>query len=77
MTEAGKSIELLFYDFPLWGIFLITLGILFAAFEGGFLLGRYRYNRSSKAKESPVGPMVAATLGLLAFMLTFTFGVAA
>ncbi|MHC4132728.1 MAG: bestrophin-like domain [Planctomycetota bacterium] len=77
MTEEAKNIELLFYEFPLWGILLITLGILFAAFEGGFLLGRHRYKHSSKAKDSPVGPMVAATLGLLAFMLTFTFGIAA
>jgi len=76
MTSASKSIELFFYDFPLWGILLITLGILFAAFEGGFVLGRHRYNRSSKEKDSPIGPMIAATLGLLAFMLTFTFGIA-
>ncbi|MHC4757708.1 MAG: bestrophin-like domain [Planctomycetota bacterium] len=76
MTEEAKNIELFFYEFPLWGILLITLGILFAGFEGGFLLGRYRYKHSQKSKDSPVGPMVAAILGLLAFMLTFTFGIA-
>ncbi len=77
MLESNNNIEQFFYDFPLWGIFLATLGILFIAFEGGFLLGRHRHKNSSKEKDSPVGPMVAATLGLLAFMLTFTFGVAA
>lgn len=77
MTEEAKNIALFSYEFPLWGMLLVTLGIIFAAFEGGFVLGRHRYNRSSKEKDSPVGPMVAATLGLLAFMLTFTFGVAA
>lgn len=66
-----------FYDIPLWGMFLITLGVIFVAFESGFLIGRRRSLRYSDKKDSPVGPMVAATLGLLAFMLTFTFGVAA
>ena len=65
-----------FYDFPLWGILLITLGIIFCAFESGFLLGRRRSHRYGDKKDSPVGAMVAATLGLLAFMLTFTFGIA-
>ncbi|MHC4205753.1 MAG: bestrophin-like domain [Planctomycetota bacterium] len=77
MTESGENMEQFFYDFPIWGIFLFTLVILFAAFEGGFLLGRHRCKRSDKEKDSLVTPMVTATLGLLAFMLAFTFGVAA
>ena len=77
MTQTSENIGQLLCDFPLGGIFLITLGIIFAAFEGGFLLGRRRCRPSDKEKKSPVGPMVAAILGLLAFMLTFTFGVAA
>jgi hypothetical protein len=77
MLAETKSFELFFYDFPLWGIFLITLAIIFSAFEGGFLIGRRRSGRYEEKKESPVGPMVAATLGLLGFMLTFTFGISA
>ena len=77
MVETNGHIEHFLMDFPLWGIFLITLSIIFAAFEGGFILGRRRYNCSSKEKDSPVAPMVTATLGLLAFMLAFTFGIAA
>jgi hypothetical protein len=77
MTEISKNIVQIFQNFPIWGIFLITLGIIFAAFEVGFLLGRYRYNRLNKEKDSLVGPMVGVMLGLLAFMLSFTFGVAA
>ncbi len=69
--------EHLLYGLPLWMAFLVTAGILFIAFEGGFLLGRHRCRRSNKEKDSLVGPMVGATLGLLAFMLTFTFGLAA
>lgn len=76
-ADTGNYIEHFLVSFSLWGILLITLGIIFTAFEGGFLLGRHRHKRSSKEKDSPVVPMVTATLGLLAFMLTFTFGVAA
>lgn len=77
MTEIGTQIGRFFFELPLWGIFPVTLGIILAAFEGGFLLGRYRCRRSNEEKDCPVGSMVAATLGLLAFMLTFTFGMAA
>jgi len=77
MTQPIENMSQFFYALPLWGIFLITLGVIFSAFEGGFLLGRHRYHRSNKEKDSPVAPMVAATLGLLAFMLAFTFGMAA
>jgi hypothetical protein len=76
MALTSENMRQLFYDFPLWAIFLITLGIIFAAFESGFLVGRRRSHRYGDEKDSPVGPMVAATLGLLAFMLTFTFGIA-
>jgi len=69
--------EYLFYNLPLWIVLLVTMGIIFTAFEGGFLLGRNHSKRSINEKDSPVGPMVGATLGLLAFMLAFTFNVAA
>ena len=77
IAETDKSLELFIYEFPLWGMLLITLAVIFAGFEGGFLLGRRRSHRYGDKKDSPVAPMVAATLGLLAFMLAFTFGLAA
>ena len=67
----------LFLYMPVWVMYLITAGLVFAAFEGGFHLGRYWCRRSHKEKDSLAGPMVGATLGLLAFMLSFTFGMAA
>ena len=45
--------------------------------ECGYRLGRYRRSRQEQEKEAPVGTMVGATLGLLAFILAFTFGLAA
>jgi hypothetical protein len=62
---------------PLWGVFVIVVMLVLAAIEGGYRLGRYRLHRSDTEKEAPVGAMAAATLGLLAFMLAFTFGIAA
>lgn len=58
------------------GIYILILGSAFAAFEGGFRLGIRRLKHRHKERHSPVSPMVAATLGLLAFMLSFSFGIA-
>jgi len=63
--------------FPLGALFLTILVLVLAAIEGGYRLGRYRHSQSDREKEAPVGAMVGATLGLLAFMLAFTFGMAA
>lgn len=63
--------------FPLWGLFAATLVGIVLSVEGGYRLGRWRHTRSDQEKEAPVGGMVAAELGLLAFLLAFTFGIAA
>src|SRR5208337_190367 len=62
---------------PIWGVFLATVAVVLLAVEGGFRLGQYRRRRSEQEDRPPVGEMVAATLALLAFMLAFTFGMAA
>src|SRR5271165_5160231 len=62
---------------PLWGLFGATVVIVLLSIEGGYWLGWYRRRRSEEEKEGPVGAIVAATLGLLAFVLAFTFGLAA
>ena len=62
---------------PIWGVFLATVAVVLLAVEGGFRLGQYRRRRSEQEDRPPVGEMVAATLALLAFMLAFTFGLAA
>ena len=63
--------------FPLWGLFVATIVVVILSIEGGYRLGKFRRARSDQEKEAPVGAIVAATLGLLAFMLAFTFGLAA
>ncbi len=66
----------LIYNSPLWLVFIVTIIFLIVTFEAGFLIGRYRKRRSEREKDSPIGAIVASTLALLAFMLTFTFGTA-
>ena len=62
--------------FPLWTILPITVGLALLSVELGYRLARNRQLRAQEEKESQVGGMVGATLGLLAFMLAFTFGLA-
>ena len=61
----------------LWEFFGATVVIVLLSIEGGYRLGRFRRRNSDDEKEAPVGAIIGATLGLLAFILAFTFGLAA
>lgn len=61
---------------PPWGLPLLTILIVLLGHESGFRLGRVRGRRAARENDAPVGGMVAAELGLLGFLLAFTFGVA-
>jgi hypothetical protein len=58
-------------------VFLLAVATMLAAAESGYRVGIYRRARSEEEKEGPVGAIVAATIGLLAFILAFTFNLAA
>lgn len=62
---------------PLLVMFLAQFVVGWVALEAGYRLGRWRHSLSADEKDAPVGAMVAAVLGLVAFMLAFTFGLAA
>jgi hypothetical protein len=62
---------------PLWALFISILLIVLLSVECGYRLGKYRRSRREEEKEAPLGTMVGATLGLFAFILAFTFGLAA
>src|ERR1044071_1741066 len=62
--------------FPLWTILPLTVVLALLSVELGYRLARYRLQREPAEKESSLGGMVGSTLGLLAFMLAFTFGLA-
>jgi hypothetical protein len=61
---------------PLWSIMPLTVVVALLSVELGYRLAGYRQRHAQEEKESPVGGMAAGTLGLLAFMLAFTFGLA-
>jgi hypothetical protein len=62
---------------PLWVLFIVILLVALLSVECGYRLGRYRRSQHKEEREAPVGIMVGAILGLLAFVLAFTFGLAA
>jgi hypothetical protein len=62
---------------PLWAVFLAQLVGGWVVLEAGYRAGRWRHARTTEEKDAPVSAMVAAILGLVAFMLAFTFGLAA
>lgn len=61
---------------PLWALLPFIVGIVILSLEIGRQLGLLRARRAEVEKESSVGAMVGATLGLLAFIMAFTFGMA-
>ena len=62
---------------PLWALFVSILIVVLLSVECDYRLGKYRRSRHEEEKEAPLGTMVGAMLGLLAFILAFTFGLAA
>jgi hypothetical protein len=61
---------------PLWALLIAITLVVLLSVEAGYRLGKLRAHGKHET-EPPVGEMVAATLGLLAFILAFTFGLAA
>lgn len=64
-------------DLPLLGVLVWTLVLTLASLELGYRWANRRKAKRKLENESTVGGVVAATLGLLAFLLAVTFGIAA
>jgi hypothetical protein len=78
--ETGRSVmdtAQLLEVIPLWGLYVGSVAFVLLSIQCGFWIGRYRRSRSGQDQDSPLGAAVGATLGLLAFMLAFTFGMTA
>jgi CDP-diglyceride synthetase len=60
---------------PVWILFFVTAAIVVFAVEIGFRLGKMFRHRKPEERESPVSAIAGAILGLLAFMLAFTFSI--
>jgi hypothetical protein len=61
---------------PIWALFLLTILVMFGFIEYGFRLGRDAQANAKKAQTSQVRSIMGASLGLLAFILAFTFNTA-
>jgi hypothetical protein len=61
---------------PVWLWFVGTILVVMASIEAGYWLGEASHRRSEEEKEAPVSAFAGAVLGLVAFMLAFTFGIA-
>jgi hypothetical protein len=62
---------------PLWGVFSLTVVCVFLAICIGMVLGLSISRRPEHEKEAPLGTVVGSLLGLVAFMLAFSFGITA
>jgi hypothetical protein len=65
-----------YQDIPLWIVYVFTISVVLLSVEAGYRVGRSRSRKSPEEKDSQVNGLVGATLGLLAFLLAFTFGAA-
>lgn len=73
------DMSFLFDHMPLWGVFLLTTGLVLLGFEIGFKIGDYIRKKDTSddhAKHGSIGTITQSTLALVAFMLAFTFGAA-
>src|SRR5262245_31760942 len=62
---------------PLWALFVATFLVVLLSFEGGLWVGGRSSPLQEQQQEKVVSRLVAGILGLMAFMVAFTFGVAA
>jgi len=63
----------LFSILPLWAIYIGIVLIIILSVRGGIAFARWRKKHIGKEDDSSINTLVGATLGLLAFMLAFTF----
>ena len=66
----------LFEAIPLWLFFVVTVTFILLSVEVGFRAGLFHARKSEDARQASIDALVGSTLGLLAFMLAFTFGMA-
>jgi hypothetical protein len=62
---------------PLWGVFLLTIAIVILSLKFGSFLGNRKRRCSGIESDPSVNTIIGATLGLLGFLLVFTFGISA
>jgi hypothetical protein len=62
--------------YPIWMVIVSFVVITLGCYEVGFRIGRWWQDRMPGEQEGPTGILVGAILGLMAFMLAVTMGMA-
>lgn len=62
---------------PISGIYVFVVFLMLLSGEIGYQFGRHAQSRKDKDAPAAIGPMVAGLMGMLAFVLAFTFSMAA
>lgn len=60
---------------PIWLLFSGTILVVMLSLETGYRLGHRSRRKSEGEKEAPISTMAGSVLGLVAFMMAFTFGI--
>jgi hypothetical protein len=67
----------LFESLPVAGVYVLVTLLILGSCEVGYHLGHHARSRQDKVASESLGPMVGGLLGMLAFVLAFTFSMAA
>lgn len=60
---------------PIWLLFAATVLLVMISIEVGYVFGHRSRRKSEEEKESPVSAIAGSVLGLVAFMMAFTFSI--
>ncbi len=63
----------LFSTLPLWAIYIVIVFIIVLSVRSGIAFAKWRKKRIKHEDDSSLNTLVGSTLGLLAFILAFTF----
>lgn len=72
--EEFSAFDDFFVSLPLWVVYIFTLIAILGSITLGFRYALYRKKKFEGKDETSLGPVVSGLMGLLAFILAFTFG---
>ncbi|MEO9648947.1 MAG: hypothetical protein ABJG04_02875 [Roseobacter sp.] len=73
----STMVQSVFDAHTIWFVFLVSTVFFYLACEVGFRIGRQRRNKASEIESTSTGIVTGSTLGMVSFLLAFTFSIAA
>ena len=74
--ERTYGVYTVSYYIPVWVLFIVTAVVFSIAVELGFRAGRLKSEQLEKEHNPQMNTILGTSLGLLAFLLAFTFNMA-